>query len=56
MTNKQIGAELFLSIKTIERHLSHVFAKLDVSSRAQPGGLLGRAADDRRKAGAKDES
>ena len=30
--------------------------KLDVSSRAQPGGLLGRAADDRRKAGAKDES
>jgi DNA-binding CsgD family transcriptional regulator len=44
MTNKQIGDELFLSIKTIERHLSHVFAKLNVSSRAQVGALLERGA------------
>jgi DNA-binding CsgD family transcriptional regulator/tetratricopeptide (TPR) repeat protein len=49
MTNKQIGDELFLSIKTVERHLSHTFAKLNVSSRAQVGALLARAADAREK-------
>jgi ATP/maltotriose-dependent transcriptional regulator MalT len=34
LTNKQIGAELSLSSKTITRHLSNIFAKIDVSSRA----------------------
>lgn len=33
-TNKQIGAELCLSSKTITRHLSNIFAKIGVSSRA----------------------
>jgi DNA-binding NarL/FixJ family response regulator len=33
-TNKAIAAELFLSEKTIDRHLSNIFDKLDVSSRA----------------------
>lgn len=33
-TNKAIAAELFLSEKTIDRHVSNIFAKLDVSSRA----------------------
>jgi DNA-binding CsgD family transcriptional regulator len=33
-TNKAIAAELFLSDKTIERHLSNIFDKLDVRSRA----------------------
>jgi ATP/maltotriose-dependent transcriptional regulator MalT len=33
-TNKAIAAELFLSDKTIERHLSNIFSKLDVRSRA----------------------
>ena len=33
-TNKAIAAELFLSEKTIDRHLSNIFAKLDVKSRA----------------------
>ncbi|MGE5277558.1 MAG: LuxR C-terminal-related transcriptional regulator [Acidobacteriota bacterium] len=33
-TNKAIAADLFLSEKTVDRHISNIFAKLDVSSRA----------------------
>ena len=33
-SNREIAASLFLSEKTIERHLSHVFAKLGISTRA----------------------
>jgi DNA-binding NarL/FixJ family response regulator len=33
-TNKAIAAELCLSEKTIDRHMSNIFTKLDVSSRA----------------------
>lgn len=33
-TNKAIAAELSLSEKTIDRHVSNIFAKLDVASRA----------------------
>jgi DNA-binding CsgD family transcriptional regulator len=33
-TNKAIAAQLFLSEKTIDRHLSNIFSKLEVSSRA----------------------
>jgi DNA-binding CsgD family transcriptional regulator len=33
-TNKQIGRELFVSEKTVNRHVSNIFAKLDVPSRA----------------------
>jgi DNA-binding CsgD family transcriptional regulator len=32
-SNKAIAAELFLSEKTIDRHLSNIFGKIDVSSR-----------------------
>ena len=34
-TNKEVGAELFLTAKTVDYHLSHIFAKLGVSSRRQ---------------------
>jgi DNA-binding CsgD family transcriptional regulator len=34
MTNKQIAAELHLSEKTVARHLSNIFTKIDVTSRA----------------------
>jgi DNA-binding CsgD family transcriptional regulator len=33
-THKEIGAALHLSPKTVENHLSRIFAKLGVSSRA----------------------
>ena len=33
-TNKAIAAELFLSEKTVDRHVSNIFVKLDVPSRA----------------------
>jgi DNA-binding NarL/FixJ family response regulator len=33
-TNRSIGAELGLSERTIDRHVSNIFAKLGVSSRA----------------------
>lgn len=33
-TNAQIGERLFLSINTVKKHLSHVYAKVDVDGRA----------------------
>ena len=34
-TNKEAGATLFLSPKTIEYHLGHVYSKLGVRSRTE---------------------
>ena len=34
MANRAVAAELFLSEKTVARHLSNIFNKLDVSSRS----------------------
>ncbi|HXV04830.1 MAG TPA: LuxR C-terminal-related transcriptional regulator, partial [Solirubrobacterales bacterium] len=33
-TNREIAAELYLSVRTIDRHVSRIFGKLGVSSRA----------------------
>lgn len=35
MTNKDIAQALFLSVRTIEAHLRHIFNKLDVQSRTE---------------------
>jgi DNA-binding CsgD family transcriptional regulator len=42
-TNKEIGDVLFISTRTVERHLSHVFDKLGVDSRSQLGALIERS-------------
>ncbi|MBV8540329.1 MAG: AAA family ATPase [Pseudonocardiales bacterium] len=42
LTNADAAAELFLSVKTIEYHLSNIFRKLGISSRTQLIRLLGR--------------
>jgi DNA-binding NarL/FixJ family response regulator len=34
-SNPEIGAQMFISARTVEWHLSHVFAKLGISSRRQ---------------------
>ena len=41
-TNREIAATLYLSEKTVESHLSHIFTKLGVSSRARLTSLLAR--------------
>jgi DNA-binding CsgD family transcriptional regulator len=40
LTNKEIGARLFLSPKTVEFHLSRAYRKLDVNSRVELARLL----------------
>ena len=35
LSNPQIGARMYISSRTVQTHLAHIFAKLDISSRAQ---------------------
>ncbi|HEX6020577.1 MAG TPA: helix-turn-helix transcriptional regulator, partial [Solirubrobacter sp.] len=41
-TNKEIAGELFLSEKTVESHMSRLFGKLGVRSRAEVAEAVGR--------------
>ena len=34
-SNREVAAALFLSPKTVEYHLTHVYRKLDIHSRAE---------------------
>jgi ATP/maltotriose-dependent transcriptional regulator MalT len=42
-TNREIAGELYLSVKTVERHVSHVFDKLGVSTRASVASIVASA-------------
>jgi DNA-binding NarL/FixJ family response regulator len=42
LTNRQIAAELFITIKAVEWHLSRSFAKLAISSRKELSAALGQ--------------
>ncbi|NRQ40663.1 helix-turn-helix transcriptional regulator [Nonomuraea sp. NN258] len=44
LTNQQVARELTLSVKTIEYHLSHAYAKLGVTTRSALTALLSRSA------------
>jgi len=47
LTNKQIGARLYLSPRTVSAHLYHIFPKLGITSRAALRDALGFAGTDR---------
>ena len=40
-SNREVAAELFLSVKTVEFHLRHVFAKLQIHGRRELAELMG---------------
>jgi ATP/maltotriose-dependent transcriptional regulator MalT len=49
-SNKEIAAELFMGVSTVEAHLSHVYRKLGIRSRAGLGARLAKAVDEVAKA------
>jgi DNA-binding CsgD family transcriptional regulator len=47
-TNREIAGELYLSVRTVDRHVSRIFQKLGVSSRAAAASVFERARRDER--------
>ena len=39
LSNREVGAQLFLSPRTVDFHLRHVYAKLGISSRTELAAL-----------------
>jgi DNA-binding CsgD family transcriptional regulator len=42
LTNPQIGERIYVSPRTVQTHLAHVFAKLEISSRVELANVLAR--------------
>ena len=40
LTSRQIATELFVSPRTIDAHLTHIYRKLDINSRARLAALV----------------
>jgi DNA-binding NarL/FixJ family response regulator len=47
MTNREVAGQLFVTPKTIETHLRHIYRKLQVRSRTELARDLGQAAPPR---------
>lgn len=45
MSNREIAAELVVSVKTVEYHLGNIYSKMGVSSRGQLAARMARTAD-----------
>jgi DNA-binding NarL/FixJ family response regulator len=41
LSNREIGQQLYLSHRTVESHLYHLYPKLGITSRAQLAKILG---------------
>jgi DNA-binding NarL/FixJ family response regulator len=41
LTNREVASELVLSVKTVEVHLTRIYAKLGVKSRGELAGVVG---------------
>ena len=44
LTNREIAEQLYVTQRTVETHLTHVFQKLDITSRSELGAVRGEAA------------
>jgi DNA-binding NarL/FixJ family response regulator len=42
-TNREIAQALFVTPKTVETHLSHVYRKLEIQARSQLAGAMSEA-------------
>ncbi|UUZ58372.1 helix-turn-helix domain-containing protein [Nocardioides sp. B-3] len=40
LTSRQIAAELFISPRTVDAHLTHIYRKLDITTRAKLAALV----------------
>ena len=43
LSNREVAAELYVSTKTVQYHLTRIYAKLGIRSRAELAALWGRA-------------